>query len=78
MDSQSRQYLKHILSQTPLWDGETEQIVVTDSTAQAMQIRVLVSAQNGSDAWDLRCLVREKMITFIQNRYPHHLPRIRI
>ena len=32
---------------------------------QTMEIRILVSASNSSKAWDLRCEVREKLISFI-------------
>jgi len=42
-----------------------------------MQLRALMDARNSSDAWDLRCLVREKLIDFLQKNYPKHLPRIR-
>jgi hypothetical protein len=42
-----------------------------------MQLRALMDARNSSDAWDLRCLVREKLIDFLQKNYPHSLPRLR-
>jgi hypothetical protein len=48
---------------------------VTELTPQTMQIRMLVSASNAGRAFDLRCEVREKMITFLQAEYPHALPR---
>ena len=50
---------------------------VTDTTAQAMEIRLLLSADDASLAWDLRCEVREKMIAFVQAHYPESLPKIR-
>jgi hypothetical protein len=43
-----------------------------------MTIRVLVRAQSSGDAFDLRCEIREKMVTFIQENYPESLPRTRI
>ncbi len=42
-----------------------------------MQLRALMDARNSSEAWDLRCLVREKLIDFLQKNYPQSLPRIR-
>lgn len=73
-----REELKNILSQTDLWDGKVSVIQVTDATERCMQIRILVSASTSPRAWDLRVLIREKMITFIQKNYPHCLPRSRV
>jgi hypothetical protein len=36
-----------------------------------------MSAPNSGTAWDLRCFVREKLITFLQTRYPQSLPKAR-
>ena len=40
-------------------------------------MRALVSASDASKAWDLRCEVREKLIAFVQEKYPDCLPRMR-
>ena len=42
-----------------------------------MTLRPLMSAKNASDAWDLRCHIREKLIEFLQKNYPTSLPRLR-
>lgn len=36
-----------------------------------------MSAADAPKAWDLRCYVREKLIEFLQERYPESLPKIR-
>jgi len=36
-----------------------------------------MSAKDGSDAWSLRCSVREKLIKYLQTDHPEALPRIR-
>jgi hypothetical protein len=36
-----------------------------------------MSAPNGPAAFDLRCHVREKLIAFLQEKYPESLPRVR-
>ncbi|MCC9166282.1 mechanosensitive ion channel family protein [Pontibacter harenae] len=72
-----RKELDRILAGTKLWDGRVSLIQVTDSLEQTLQLRILLSAQNSAIAFDLRCLVREKMITFIQQNYPSALPRTR-
>jgi small-conductance mechanosensitive channel len=72
-----RARLHEILQSTPLWDRRVWNLQVTDATPSTLQIRALMSAANSSDAWDLRCLVREQLIQFIQQNYPEALPRTR-
>jgi small-conductance mechanosensitive channel len=66
-----------ICESSPDWDGRLCKIQVTDANERAMQVRVLVSAASSGQAWELRCLVRERLIDFIQREYPHALPRLR-
>ncbi|MCC5931633.1 MAG: mechanosensitive ion channel [Cyclobacteriaceae bacterium] len=73
-----REELKNILAETDLWDGKVSVIQVTDATERSMQIRILVSANTSPRAWDLRVLIRERMITFIQKNYPQCLPKSRV
>ena len=73
-----REELTRILKSTPLWDGKVNVLQVTEFTPQAMQIRALMSAADSSKLWDLRCLVREKMIDFLQKNYPECLPKQRV
>lgn len=72
-----RQELLRILQSTELWDGKTWGLQVTDVTYQSMQIRALMSARNGPTAFDLRCYVRENLVKFLQEKYPHALPQVR-
>ncbi|MHA6248314.1 mechanosensitive ion channel family protein [Pontibacter sp. CAU 1760] len=72
-----RAELGRILDKTDLWDRRVSGLQVTDSKERTLELRVLVSANNSSLAWDLRCLVREKLILFIQLNYPDALPKIR-
>lgn len=69
-----RAELKKILIASPLWDGNVNTIQVTDLQDKVMQLRVLSSADSPSKAWDLRCEVREKLISFIARSYPECLP----
>ncbi|MCF2444597.1 mechanosensitive ion channel family protein [Dyadobacter sp. CY345] len=73
-----REKLHNILLNTPLWDGKSWALQVTDTQAQFMVIRALMSARNSSQAFDLRCLVREKIIEFIREEYPESLPGLLI
>lgn len=70
-----RQEFLRILKSTDLWDGKTWALQVTDATYQSMQLRALMSAKNGPTAFDLRCYVRERLIGFLQEKYPDSLPQ---
>jgi len=72
-----REKFFEILDQSQLWDGKVRVVQVTNTTERAMEIRALMSAADASIAWDLRCEVREKLIDFIQQRYPDSLPKVR-
>ncbi|MGA7673162.1 MAG: mechanosensitive ion channel family protein [Nitrolancea sp.] len=72
-----RSELHRILEKSDKWDGKVCGLQVTDSTAQVMELRALLSAPDSSVAWDLRCLVREELIRFVRERYPESLPRTR-
>ncbi|HXJ95543.1 MAG TPA: mechanosensitive ion channel domain-containing protein [Terriglobia bacterium] len=69
--------LRTILESSELWDGNVCGLQVTDATERTVQLRALMSASDSSKAWDLRCYVREKLIAFLQERYPESLPRAR-
>ena len=61
-----------------LWDGRVCGMQVTDAGKGVLTLRALVSARNASRCWDLRCLVRERLITFLQREFPHALPKVRL
>jgi len=73
-----REELTRILSSTDLWDGKVNVLQVTDAKAQSVEIRALMSAVDSPTAWDLRVLVREKLIGFLQENYPESLPHKRL
>jgi len=72
-----RAEFKRILESTPLWNRKVAVLQVSDADRYTMQLRALMDVRNSSDAWDLRCLVREKLIDFLQRNYPGSLPRFR-
>jgi hypothetical protein len=62
-----RQELQTVVRASPLWDGRTAVLQVTDVTNTGLlEIRALVSASNASRLFDLRCEVREKLVGFVQ------------
>lgn len=61
-----------------LWDGKTCVVQVTEAGSEAVTIRVLATAPDASKAWDLRCLIREGLITYMNKNYPGCLPKRRV
>lgn len=72
-----RKKLTAILENTILWDKKVNVLQVTDTTEKTMKIRALMSAKDSGTAWDLRCLVREQMISYLQKDQLEHLPKFR-
>lgn len=72
-----RAELTRIVSASPHWDRDVQQIVVTNCDQKAMELRALVSAASGSLSWDLRVEVREKLLAYIQKNFPESLPVLR-
>jgi small-conductance mechanosensitive channel len=72
-----RQYLRKALEESEFWDGNVCRLHVTDSGERTVELRALMSASDSGNAWELRCEVREKLITYIQQNYPHALPKLR-
>jgi small-conductance mechanosensitive channel len=73
-----RKEFESILEKTELWNRNAQILQVTDCTEKTMQIRLLMSANDSPTSWDLRCLIREKMLVFIQQKYPDALPKTRL
>jgi small-conductance mechanosensitive channel len=72
-----RQELDRIVKTTKLWKGTVCVLQVSDATEHTIQLRALVDARDSGTAWDLRCYVREKLIQFLQEKYPSALPKTR-
>jgi small-conductance mechanosensitive channel len=72
-----RDKLEDIVKQSKDWNGKTVSLLVTDSKESTMEVRAIMSADDASQAWNLRCEVREKMIDFLQREHPEALPRQR-
>jgi small-conductance mechanosensitive channel len=68
-----RTKLDEILHQSPLWDGKTQTVQVTDLLEGKIELRALVGARSPGQTWDLRCEVREKLIAFLQSEL-HQAP----
>jgi hypothetical protein len=72
-----RAELGRIVKSTKLWKGSVCVLQVSDAREGTLQLRAVVDARDSSEAWDLRCYVREKLVQFLQEKYPNALPRVR-
>ncbi|MDB5018086.1 MAG: mechanosensitive ion channel protein MscS [Mucilaginibacter sp.] len=73
-----REEFDRLLAQTELWDKRVKVIQVTDTKTDCIEIRVLVSARDSSQAFDLRCYIRENLVKFVRDKYPQSLPLNRL
>jgi hypothetical protein len=72
-----RAELTRILASSHRWDGKVNVLQVTDAKEHTLEVRALASAADAATAWDLRCEIRERLVTFVQRTYPDSLPRLR-
>lgn len=70
-----RAKFSEILKQSDKWEGRIAALRVTDFKEGTMELRCLMSARTAS--FDLRCVVREKLIAFLQKEHPEALPHSR-
>lgn len=67
-----------LVENIPQWNGKAKVLQVVEATERTIQLRALMSARNSPQAWELRCAVREGLITYLQKHQPHALPRARL
>jgi len=72
-----RAELRSVCEGTELWDGRVCVLQVTEAIGGMIRLRALVSAQDAGALWDLRCLVRERLVTWVFEHRRDVLPRVR-
>ena len=72
-----RRKIEEAAAANPRWDKRVAILQVTEHRAEALELRALLSARNAGDAFDLRCDVREAVMTFLRDEMPQALPRNR-
>ncbi len=73
-----RDELTRILENSSYWDKKVNVFQVTNATEKTVELRALMSASDSPTAWNLRCEVREKLLKFLQERFPECLPLTRV
>ncbi|GAB2871088.1 mechanosensitive ion channel family protein [Streptomyces mayteni] len=74
--SELRKHLGEFLESREDWDGRHWGLVVTDTTPTTIEVRAAMSAANASDAWSVRCAVREELVAWLRDNHPYALPRV--
>jgi len=72
-----RSEVTRLCEQDKDWDGRVGIVQVTDTSESQMQLRVLLSSADSGRNFDLRCRVREGVISFIAREFPLYLPHLR-
>lgn len=72
-----RQEMRSMLESSDLWDGRVSVLQVTQAVQGFVRLRALVSASDAGKLWDLRCLVREHLVDWVQRQHDGALPQIR-
>lgn len=73
-----RTELQRLVHGDPRWDGRVAQVQMTEAAEDAIELRILISARDASAAWDLRCHLREHLVTWLAQRPDATLPVLRL
>ena len=76
--AEMREEMNRILEGTPLWDGRTAVLQVTDAIAGYVRVRMLVTAADAPTLFDLRCHLREGLVAWVHERSPESIPLQRV
>lgn len=68
--AQIRQKVASILASTDLWDGRNWGVHITDADKDTILVRIAVSAKNSSDLFELRSMIRERIVHWIMTEEP--------
>ncbi|WP_436527737.1 mechanosensitive ion channel family protein [Actinoplanes sp. HUAS TT8] len=72
-----RAELRRVCEGSELWDQRVCVLQVTEATGGMIRLRALVSAADAGALWDLRCLVRERLVGWMWANQRGALPRMR-
>ncbi|WIN00907.1 mechanosensitive ion channel family protein [Actinoplanes oblitus] len=72
-----RAELRRVCEGSELWDERVCVLQVTEATGGMIRLRALVSAADAGALWDLRCLVRERLVAWMWENQRGGLPRMR-
>jgi small-conductance mechanosensitive channel len=72
-----RKEAKRIVEESKLWDQRVFAFQVTDFKSDSVEIRILATAGTAPEVFDIRCEIRERLLSFLQSQYPNSFPKVR-
>lgn len=72
-----RPKLQEIVENCPEWNRKDFSVQVADSTEHTIMLRITAGARTAVRSWDLRCAIRERIITWIRDNCPEAFPQTR-
>jgi small-conductance mechanosensitive channel len=72
-----RQKATELVAQSKLASGKVTSVQVTNTRPDAIEVRILISADSAANAANLCAELREALIAFLQREHPEALPRQR-
>jgi small-conductance mechanosensitive channel len=72
-----REKLQEVVAASEKWDGDVCHLQVTDASERTVTLRAIASAPSAPDLWDLRCEIREALVTYLREEHPDALPAVR-
>lgn len=73
-----RQEFERYVAAHPLWDKRNVALLMTEAYPESIELRLSVSAETIGDLFNLRCDVREHMISWLRTHQPEALIRHRL
>ncbi|WP_246854154.1 mechanosensitive ion channel family protein [Naasia sp. SYSU D00057] len=76
--AEMREEMHRVLDRTELWDRRVAVLQVTDAVGGCVRVRILVTAIDAPTLFDLRCYLREELVTWLHQKSPQGIPRERV
>jgi small-conductance mechanosensitive channel len=73
-----REEFERQVKANPRWDGRVQVLQVTETTPDAIEVRLLMSAKDSPTLFDLRCDIREGIMEWLADNHPHAIVRRRV
>jgi small-conductance mechanosensitive channel len=72
-----RNELHRIVENSEHWDGDVVGLQMTDASERTITLRAIASAKDAPTLWNLRCEIREELVTYIREQHPEAFPALR-
>jgi small-conductance mechanosensitive channel len=73
-----RQEVERYLPTQELWDERVQSVAVTETSERTITVRILMSSDNASNTFTLRCNVREYLLAWVRTNHSDKLPQQRV